>query len=219
MTIDQSLVRRGAVAAILVCGLGVQGCSTTSGNGGKVRSTAMDNAISGCVASVAIGAIGGALIGGAIGGSRGAGQGAAIGAVAGVGRCAILIEIAAAEDRQKVREAELAALRSNSSQTRQITTKSGRSATVRTKITQAPLPPSQATASAKTEIASSEPDTDTVSTEAPATAVASYAEDLNSDYTACRFTELLIDMDGGTADAGKQKWCKSNQGDWEPVAG
>lgn len=157
------------------------------------------------------------MIGGVLGGSRGMGQGAAIGAFAGVGRCAILMEIAAAEDRAKVREAELAALQSNRSETRNITTKNGKNATVRTKVTPAPLPAAKAKTLAEVKVA----DTNTAPTapETPATAVASYAEELNSDYTACRFTELLIDMDGGTAETGKQKWCKGSQGDWEPVTG
>lgn len=201
-----------------MCGVAVQGCTTTTADGRKVSSTAMDRAVSECVASVAIGAISGAVIGGALGGSRGMGQGAAIGAVAGVGRCAILMEIAAAEDRAKVREAELAALQSDKPQTRSITTKSGKSATVRTRVSPAPLPVAkEAEKPAPTVVAQS--NTVPAATQASATAVASYAEELNSDYTACRFTELLIDMDGGTADTGKQKWCKSNQGDWEPVTG
>lgn len=177
----------------------------------------MDKAVSDCVASVAIGAISGAVIGGVLGGSRGLGHGAAIGAVAGVGRCAILIEIAAAEDRAKVREAELAALQTNKPQTRSITTKNGKSATVRTKVSPAPLPAAKAEKPARPAVAQST--TTPAAPQTSATAVASFAEELNSDYTACRFTELLIDMDGGTADAGKQKWCKSSQGDWEPVTG
>ena len=177
----------------------------------------MDKAVSDCVASVAIGAISGAVIGGVLGGNRGMGQGAAIGAVAGVGRCAILIEIAAAEDRAKVREAELAALQTNTPQTRSITTRNGKSATVRTKVASAPLPTAKADKPVQT--AEMQPTTTPAAPQTSATAVASYAEELNSDYTACRFTELLIDMDGGTADAGKQRWCKSSQGDWEPVTG
>ncbi|WP_417435887.1 hypothetical protein [Hoeflea sp.] len=208
---------RVSIAAVMMCGIAVQGCTTTSADGRKVRSTAMDRAVSECVASVAIGAISGAVIGGVIGGSRGMGRGAAIGAVAGVGRCAILMEIAAAEDRAKVREAELAALQSNRAQTRSITTKNGKSATVRTKVTPAPLPVAKAEKPAPVEVV--QPAATPAAPQTSATAVASYAEELNSDYTACRFTELLIDMDGGTADAGKQKWCKSSQGDWEPVTG
>lgn len=148
-----------------MCAIVVQGCATTSTDGTKVQSTAMDKAVSECVASVAIGAIGGAVIGGMLGGSRGVGQGAAIGAVAGVGRCAILMEIAASEDRAKVREAELAALQSNQSQTRNITTKNGKSATLRTKVTQAPLPQAKADTSAMVAVA--ETNTEPAASETP----------------------------------------------------
>lgn len=202
------------------CGILLQGCATTSSSGKAVRTTAMDKAISGCIASVAIGAISGAIIGGAFGGNRSVGSGAAIGAVVGIGRCAILVELAAAEDREQVRQAELAALQSDRSQTRSFTTKKGRTATVRTAVTAAPLPaakivePASAPSSNQTAIADSD-GTPNV-TEAPA--VAAFAEDMNTNYSACRFTELLIDMDGETANAGKQKWCKGSQGDWEPVA-
>lgn len=217
MAIVSRSVNRASIAAVVMCCIAVQGCTTTSADGTKVSSTAMDKAVSDCVASVAIGAISGAVIGGVLGGNRGMGQGAAIGAVAGVGRCAILIEIAAAEDRAKVREAELAALQTDKSQTRSIRTRNGKSATVRTRVTPAPLPATKAENPVQAPVAQSN-----ITPAAPqtsATAVASYAEELNSNYTACRFTELLIDMDGGTADAGKQKWCKGSQGDWEPVTG
>ena len=127
--------------------------------------------------------------------------------------------MAAAEDRAKVREAELAALQTNTAQTRSITTKSGKSAIVRTKVSPAPLPQVKAEKPEQPTAVESDTTPATPQSQSSATAVASYAEELNSDYTACRFTELLIDMDGGTADAGKQKWCKSNQGDWEPVTG
>lgn len=34
----------------------------------------------------------------------------------------------------------------------------------------------------------------------------------------CRFASLKIDMDGGLAETENQKWCKSNDGSWEPVS-
>jgi hypothetical protein len=112
----------------------------------------MDRAIGECAASVAAGAVLGAVIGGIAGGNRGAGRGALIGGAVGVGRCAVLMQMAAAEDRQRLRAAERAAIAANASQTTSIRTKSGKSASIRTQVTpaSAPVPASASKAPAYT---------------------------------------------------------------------
>jgi len=216
----------------------------------------MDRAIAGCIGSVAIGAIGGAIIGAALGGNRGLGQGAVVGAAVGVGRCAILVEMAAAEDRAQLREAELAAISAGQTSTRSITTTKGRTATVLTRVSKAPLPapqkvkverpvaaatspvaPTPQTAPAaggvsapssneRTEIASDADGTIRVdenvavaepATERPQVKTMSFVEE-RQNFTECRFSEMIIDIDGQSADGGKQKWCKAVDGAWEPVS-
>ncbi|MEM1364322.1 MAG: glycine zipper family protein [Pseudomonadota bacterium] len=242
--------KRPLLAACLISAISLQGCTTSSTGARIATTTAMDRAVANCVAGVAVGAIGGALISGALGGAPE--RGAIIGAAAGLGRCAILIELAAAEDKQQVRDAQLAALNSNKVTTSTIVTKSGRRATVRTKVQDAPLPPprkvkiksAKKTTSQRTSTPPSQDErsvTQIASTDAPSlnreqeTAPASIqtadarpvtpssvqatafaAEE--QDYTLCRFTELIVDMDGGSADVGRQKWCKDRAGSWQPIA-
>ena len=198
----------------------LQGCATAPETGQPIRTTATEKAIGKCVASVAVGAIGGALIG--------------------------------------------AALETDGMTTQSIVTRSGRAATVRTRVTPAPAPkPKQAARPKKKQMeapVSPQPEQTTeardVTGENEATGNAddvilaengadtgdvpvlpaayqtpdtqpetstkisevAYFEE-KPDATVCRFTELFVDMEGQTADAGKQKWCRSGDGAWQPVAG
>lgn len=176
-----------ALAAILA----LSGCATGSGGGQVARSTAMDRAIGECFAGIAVGTALGAIVGGIAGGRNAAGRGALIGGAVGVGRCAILMEVAAAEDRARIRQAELAAIRANASQTRVMTTRSGKRAAVRTEIGPAPVPPPRPAVSGAT---ASRP-----------------------NYTNCRFGAQTVTIDGQSASAGRQIYCRSEIGDWEAV--
>jgi hypothetical protein len=151
----------------------------------------MDRAIGECVARVAVGAAVGALIGGVAGGKNSAGRGALVGGAVGVGRCAILMQVAAAEDRARIREAELAAVQSNASQTRTIKTKAGKTASVRTQIAQAPIPASRPPSASASK---------------PATT-----------YTNCRFAEQTVTVEDQSASAGRQLWCRAETGDWQAI--
>lgn len=151
----------------------------------------MDRAISQCAAGVVVGVALGALIGGAAGGKNAAARGALVGGAVGVGRCAILVQVAAAEDRARIRQAELAAVQSNASQTRTIKTKAGKTASVRTQIAQAPIP---APRPSSNSAAKSEP-----------------------KYTNCRFAEQTVIVEGQSASAGKQLWCRAETGDWQAI--
>jgi hypothetical protein len=151
----------------------------------------MDRAIGECVASVAVGATLGAIVGGIAGGRNAAGRGALIGGAIGVGRCAILMEVAAAEDRARIREAEMAAVRSNASQTRAITTRSGKRATVRTQVAPAAVP-----------------------TPRPGGSGATVPK---PTYTNCRYAEQTVTVAGQSASAGRQLWCRADTGDWQAI--
>ncbi len=52
--------------------------------------------------------------------------------------------------------------------------------------------------------------------EAPASAAPAKAGSPN--FTACRYSETTAQIGAQTASAGRQLWCRSNVGDWEPVA-
>lgn len=133
-----------AIGYVLALGMVVSGCASTSGTATVASRTAMDRAIGQCVAGVVVGAGLGAVIGGITGGNNAAGRGALIGGAVGVGRCAVLVHVAAAEDRERVRQAERAAVLAASSRTTTISTKSGKTASVRTDV--APAPAKQNTA-------------------------------------------------------------------------
>jgi hypothetical protein len=75
--------------------------------------TEVDRTIGKCVAAVAVGALAGALLGG----RRNAGGGAAIGAGLGAGVCAIMMSVANAHDRERLRQLQLQSLNSGQPQT------------------------------------------------------------------------------------------------------
>ncbi|MDR3508595.1 MAG: hypothetical protein P4L64_11905 [Caulobacteraceae bacterium] len=86
--------------------------------------TEVDRTIGKCIAAVAAGALVGALIGG----RRNAGSGAAIGAGLGVGACAIMMSVANAHDRERLRELQLQSLNSGQSRSDQWRTSDGHEA-------------------------------------------------------------------------------------------
>jgi outer membrane lipoprotein SlyB len=75
----------------------------------------IDSVAQKCVASVVGGAIIGGVVGAMVGGSRGAAGGAAIGGVAGVGACAVIMALNA-QDRARIKEAQLRAAQTNEQQ-------------------------------------------------------------------------------------------------------
>lgn len=179
-----------AKCALLAVLLAVQGCSTTGSGPGRVEETATQRAIRNCIGSVVISAGIGALAGAVAGGGNRIARGAVIGAAAGVGVCAVLMEVAAAEDRARIREAEQAAIAANATQTRSIRTRSGKPASVTTRVTTAPIPPSRPS-----------------------------QETADASFTACRYAEQTISVSAQSASAGRQLWCRTTAGDWQPVVG
>lgn len=190
-----------ATGAVLVVGLAtssLSGC-TTVGGASYASQTATDRAIGQCVASVVISAGLGALAGAAINGGRGAGQGAIIGGAVGVGACAVLMQVAAAEDRARVRDAEREAIAANATQTKRFSNNTGKSVAVTTNVTSAPIPGPKKTASASSKPAKAE-------------------AEAKPQFTACRYSQQTVSVDGQSANGGKQLWCRLDTGDWKPIA-
>jgi hypothetical protein len=188
-----STLSKRAIGAIMISATALSGCTTTGGGMGFATQTAMDRAIGQCVASVVISAGFGALAGAAIDGRSGAGRGAVIGGLAGVGACAVLVQVAAAEDRVRVREAERAAIAENASRTTNFSNQSGKRVAVKTSVTNAPVPKSRPAST--TEIAKAEP-----------------------KFTACRYSQQTVSVEGQSASGGKQLWCRLDTGDWKPIS-
>lgn len=86
------------------------GSATSGGSGGSI-----DEAVSRCIASTLVGAGIGALLGAATGGGRRAGVGAAIGAGVGGLACTVLTALDA-QDKQRIRNAQIAAAATNQPQ-------------------------------------------------------------------------------------------------------
>lgn len=190
------------VTAISLIALLVSGCTTTSSNTSSgatvtrtatvspVRQTEMQKAVGRCIATVGVGAVLGGVLGSLSG--RNTAAGAMAGAAVGAGACAVLVQVAAAEDQARIRELEREAIRANATQKRQITTKSGQVATVRTTVQPAPAP----------------------AVRAPAPAAAPKA---TPQFTACRYSTQSVEVAGHAASASKQLWCRVDSGEWQPV--
>jgi hypothetical protein len=189
----------GAVLVVALATSSLSGC-TTVGGASFASQTATDRAIGQCVASVVISAGLGALAGAAINGGRGAGTGAIVGGAVGVGACAVLMQVAAAEDRARVREAEQEAIAANSTQTKRFSNNSGRNVAVTTSVSSAPIP----TPKKKAATAGATP--------------AKAAADEKPQFTACRYSQQTVSVDGQSANGGKQLWCRLDTGDWKPIA-
>lgn len=110
---------RLTIAAIVVAGMALAGCQTTAigtaSGGSSGERWAIDSVASKCAQSVIGGAIVGALIGAATGGGDRISQGALVGGAAGAGLCAVIIALDA-QDRARIREAQLAAAKTNQPQ-------------------------------------------------------------------------------------------------------
>ncbi|WP_310622311.1 hypothetical protein [Flexibacterium corallicola] len=177
--------------------MGLQGCVTNSASPISGQKTATQKAIGKCVASMVITTGVGALVGAAVGRSgSSAGRGALAGAAVGVGSCAVLIHVAAAEDRKRLEDAERKAVQLNHSSTSKIKTSSGTHVTVQTKVTKAPVP---------------------VTRPGNNTPVSEKQETATPQFTACRYAEQKVSVQGKSASSGKQLWCRMETGDWHPI--
>ena len=191
--------RFSVVAATLVLALGLAGCveTTQAGNGQSSSarsghrvssgSTAMQKAIGGCVASIGVGILIGAL--------ANKKNGALAGAVVGGAACAVLLQVAAAEDRARIAAEEAAALRTNKSRTKSFKTKSGKVATVRTKVRAVPV------SVVRARIPTFEP----------------MAKATSSNITSCRKIDQSVSVGGSVSQAPPQYHCRVAGGDYQAM--
>ncbi|MCJ2045498.1 hypothetical protein MKK58_13295 [Methylobacterium sp. J-078] len=102
------------IGAALCLGAVLAGCTSTRGGGAASAGPggSIDEAVSRCIASTLVGAGVGALLGAAVGGGRRAGVGAAIGAGVGGLACTVLTALDA-QDKQRIRNAQIAAAATN----------------------------------------------------------------------------------------------------------
>ena len=190
---------------LLVSGvLAISACATTA------EQTAVQRAIGQCAVTVG----GGALLGAVIGNNTGdgdAGTGAVIGAVAGAGACAFLLYRASEQDKQRIRELELAAL--NAEQTgRTVNTFTAENGTdqitVETFTEEAPreeLPEAVQAAYV--------PDAPVVAP-AAGTEVAGAEAPEKISYTNCRYVTQSISVGDDNLQGDRQLTCRTTTGDW-----
>lgn len=176
----------------LVPALAMAGCTTTSGGiGGGWQ---IDSVASRCVASIVGGALVGGLLGAARGGGRNIGAGAAIGAGAGGALCAVMAALDQ-QDRERIKQAQLAAARTGMIQNVAYTGHDGLQRRVTVKPSAAM--PRTTLVSATTLPAASAP-----STSGPI----------------CRSVETSASVASkGSADVPAQIVCRNESGEWGPA--
>lgn len=175
-----------AIAIIVAVALTLGGCAT--GNPGEPK-TALDRSVGDCVASVAVGALVGALLGAAAGGRRSVGTGAAIGAGAGTVACAVIVAMNNKQDRERIQQARLAALKSGHDETQQYVGSDGTGRVIHTSVQPASLPASKPAAIAGNEVTGP-----------------------------CRRAQTQITVAGkGTAQLDPELVCQTAAGDWVAI--
>lgn len=194
MSTDSAHRRRGLAVAALIPALAMAGCTTTSG--GLSGGWQIDSVASRCVASIVGGAIVGGLLGAARGGGRNIGAGAAIGAGAGGALCVVMAALDQ-QDKERIKQAQLAAARTGSAQNLSYTGMDGlqRQVTVR---------PSAATTRQGTTLVSA--------TTLPAAASPGAGQQI------CRSVETSATVASkGSAEVPAQIVCRNANGEWGPA--
>lgn len=196
------MIRISKGMAVFMAALALTGCATAEG--GMPRS-ALDRSINECVAAVALGAILGAVA------DKNRGQGALIGAGIGGVACGVLIAINNERDKQRVREAQLAALNAGSSQRSDFVGDDGRTRTVQTTVRDAPTPTAIAANRPPTMLASLGDAGDAMMM-APMTSPDAFVGP-------CRTAQSQIAVQGQSADIPSELFCRTAAGDWKPYNG
>lgn len=184
----------GAVGASLI----LSGCATTGG-----QKTAVDRALSKCVLSVG----GGALLGGIIGNNVGDGnaaKGAVIGGLAGAGVCGFILNRASKEDKERIRQLELAALES---QTTGKTVETFMATNGVDSVTVATTTSDVESSELPEKVASRMVNNDVQA--------ASDADAGEARYTNCRYVQTDISVSTNTVSGAKELTCRTETGDWE----
>lgn len=202
---------RSSFAVIVSGTLLLTGCATTGPTQGGSGQWKIDNVVSRCLLSVTGGALVGAIVGAAAGGgSQRVGTGAAIGAGAGGVLCALMVSLDA-QDKQRVRKAQIDAARTGSVQSSTYVGTDGRVRTIH--VVPRPASPAASTPPA--------PQKSPGTAEKPA--VASQPQPSGAEVAAeageriCRSVPASITIEGSGTGQVDQIVCRTAEGDWLPA--
>jgi hypothetical protein len=186
-----------SIVPIIVIGVGLVGCTTQAGRDGQSRGWQIDAVTQKCVGAVVVGTGIGAVIGALAGGGRGAAIGAGAGLLAGGVTCAVIASLDA-QDRENIKRAQLEAARTGHAQDLSYSGSDG----LPRRIRATPRPTTQAAAPSRPNV---QPASQT-STPLPAGPI-------------CRLVDTSASVaTKGNAEIPPQKFCRTPNGDYEPVA-
>ena len=188
-------------AICTVTALALAGCATIQGG---PQQSALDRSINQCMAAVGIGAVLGAL--GAHGNNRG--RGAVTGAAVGGVVCGVLMAINNEQDKQQVRNAQLAALNAGMQQTQQFVGQDGQTKVVQTSVREVATPPTLVAAAVAPTSVMSADNSNRSSTNAEATSPDRFVGP-------CRNTQSAIMAQGQTVQLSPDLYCRTAGGDWK----
>lgn len=203
-----------AVAALCAAGM-VASCATSTGSGVS-GGWQVDSIVSKCVLAIGGGALLGAIVGAAAGGNRRIGAGAAIGAGAGGVLCAVMASLDA-QDRERVRLAQLDAATTGSVRSSTYVGADGRKRTIVVTPSAAPRRPATKRSAprpaekskAKADVAQQTQKPETPANEAEIAA--------NSGEQICRSVPATVTIEGGGTGQISQVVCRNQDGDWLPA--
>src|SRR5258708_135420 len=185
------------VAACMAAALVLSSCATA---GGGPQQSALDRSINQCVAAVAIGA----LLGG-LADKKNRGQGAAIGAGVGGLACGVLVAINNERDKQRVRDAQRAALNAGTERTENFVGEDGQTRVVQTSVRDVPTP--------ATFVVPAAPIAATFAANPnPVPIMAAVSSD--TFVGPCRNAQSQITVQGQTAQLPGELYCRTPGGDW-----
>jgi len=194
-----------AGAIVVACSI-LSGCATQTGSGGQAV-WQIDAVAQKCIGAMVVGVGVGALLGAAAGGNRGAAIGAGSGLVAGGAVCAVIAELDA-QDRERIRAAQLEAARTGRNQDMVYSGSDGLQRQIRVAPRVQPQPPQAQVQPARPRAAST-----------PSTQVSTVAPPPMTDGPICRIVDTSAAIASkGTAEIPPQRFCRTPNGDWEPVA-
>jgi predicted small secreted protein len=199
------MIRSSTQRAIcVVAATALAACATMQGSG--VQQSALERSINQCLATIAIGAVLGAVIN-----RNNRGKGALIGAGAGTVACGVLVAINNERDKERVRQAQLAALNAGTQQTQQFVGQDGNTRIVQTSVKEVPTPqPAVYTAPTSR--------TPAVSSDYSASAKPA-AESPDRFVGPCRSAQTTITSQGQSAELPADVFCRTAAGDWKPYRG
>lgn len=186
----------------------VSGCATLNGE----NQTAVQRAMGQCAVTIGGAAIIGAVIGNNVGDGD-AGAGALAGAAVGAGVCGFLLYRASEEDKQRIRDLELAALNNQQVGTTTETFMSTNGEDEITVVTSVAEVPDDELPEIKFASYTPEVDAPVLETAGADSADTAPAE-IEVEYTNCRYIKQDMSMAGQTLKGDQQLTCRTTGGDW-----